>query len=102
MDKYCVALDELERLLCDPDASDVEALDESALRAACSAACLAAYPDASGATHEMDVRRLLGRLVEAYAQGDSASLDAARLAQHAPVYHIARLCAALRRLRGAT
>ena len=98
MDRERMALDELQRLLCGPQTGTADALDESALRAACSAACLATYPDASGAMHEMDVRRLLGRIVEAYAQNGDAPLDTAGPEHHEPVYHRSRLCDALRRL----
>ncbi len=72
MSKYEIQglLAELDRMLPGADAGESATLTESALRGACSAAALAAYPDASGAEHEMDVRRLLGAVVEAYATGE--------------------------------
>lgn len=69
MSRYALQrlLAELDRAFLPVGASEGAELTESALRGACSAAALAAYPDASGAEHEMDVRHLLGAVVDAYA-----------------------------------
>lgn len=59
------ALYELEHLLIRHLDGGGTTLDESALRTACSAAMAVAYPQASGAEHEMDVHRLLRTVLDA-------------------------------------
>lgn len=95
MDRLQTALAELNRLLARH--RDDSVLAESALREACVAAMLAAYPAASGAEHEMDVRRLLCLVVEAYG-ADSESANPLTW-QSETVYNVRALCDTVRRLR---
>lgn len=95
-------LAELDRLLLRALRGGSEVLAESALRAACSQAAQATYPAASGAEHEMDVRRLLNLLVDAYARSTaSPEPDRSCRVQGDPVYAVSTLRAAVRQLQGA-
>lgn len=95
-------LAELDRLLR-ALRGESDALAESALRAVCSQAAQAVYPAASGAEHEMDVRRLLNLLVEAYAGSSEApGQDESRSVQGEPVYAVSTLRMAVRQLQGAS
>lgn len=75
-----------------------KALTESALRNACAAAAFAVYPDASGAEHEMDVRRLLRAVVEAYAVGGAHASGTPPTAHGEAVFDATDLRDAVRRL----
>lgn len=95
-------LAELDRLLLRGLRGGSEALAESALRALCSQAAQSAYPAASDAEHEMDVRRLLNLLVDAYAGSHEPPAQAGSgNVQGEPVFVVSTLRAAVRQLQGA-
>ena len=73
------------------------AIGEVDLYAACAAAALVAHPDASGAEHEMDARRLMGVIVDAYAGVATRSCAPHTPDTDAP-FDMARLLAAIRHL----